>query len=115
MHLTILHYLFLIPVGLALAFMFWVLWSFTQHLGHRKESTDKQPMISIRVSDRYSLGTQMQRTPRPETASRLARVSDSESRLGSSASRKYSRTQSVPTLGMGFRRMSSSTIPGARS
>gem|GEM_PF-4533846 len=114
MHLTSLHYLFLIPVGLALAFMFWVLWSLTQQLAYRNESTDKQPLISIRVGDRYSLGTQMGRTPRPDAAFRLARV-QSEPRHGSSASREYSHAQSVPTLGMGLRRMSSSANPGARS
>jgi hypothetical protein len=103
MHLTLLHYLFLIPVGLALAFMVWVLWSLTEQLAHRNESTDKQPMISIRVGDRYALGTQPQRTPR----------SDSGARPGYSASPESFRTPSAPTLGMGLRRMSSSTIQGA--
>jgi hypothetical protein len=103
MHLTGLHYLFLIPVGLALAFMFWVLWSLTEQLAHRNESTDKQPVISIRVGDRYSLGTVSQRAPR----------SDSGVRPGYGASREYSQPPSAPTLGMGLRRMSSSTIQGA--
>jgi hypothetical protein len=103
MHLTGLHYLFLIPVGLALAFMLWVLWSLTEQLVHRNESTDKQPMISIRVGDRYSLGAQPQRTLR----------SDSGARPGYSALREYSQPLSAPTLGMGLRRMSSSTIPRA--
>ena len=78
--------------------MFWVLWSLTQQVVHWNESTDKQPMISIRVGDRYSLGKQLQRTPRLETVSRLTKVSDSETRSGSRASREHSHTPSVPTL-----------------
>jgi hypothetical protein len=104
MHLTGLHYLFLIPVGLALAFMLWVLWSLTEQLAHRNESTDKQPMISIRVGGRYSLGAQPQRVPK----------SDFGARPGYSASREYSPPPSAPTLGMGLRRMPSSAIQGAR-
>ena len=107
MHLTGLHYLFLIPVGLALAFMLWVLWSLTQQLAHRDESTDKQPMISIRVGDRYSLGTQPARTRGSDHAPRMARP-------GYTASREYSQPAIAPTLGMSLRRMSSSTIQGAR-
>ncbi len=115
MHLTSLDYLFLIPVGLALAFMLWVLWSLTNQLAHRNESTQKQPMISIRVGDRYSLGMQAQRAPGSDVMSRVTRVSDSAARPGFSASREYIHTPSAPTLGIGLRRMSSSTTPGGRN
>ena len=70
MHLTIPHYLFLIPVGLALAFMLWVLWSLTRQLSNNSEPSQKQPMISIRVGDRYSEVALTPRTRNPETASR---------------------------------------------
>lgn len=115
MHLTSLHYLFLIPVGLALAFMLWVLWSLTRQLAHGNESTQKQPMISIRVGDRYSLGILPQRTPRPDVTPRASRVSDSAARPGYSASREHFQTTSAPTLGMSLRPMSSSTTPGGRN
>ena len=36
MHLTICNILFLIPVGLSLAFMLWVLWSLTRQLSIAK-------------------------------------------------------------------------------
>ena len=114
MHLTSLHLLFLIPVGLALAFMLWVLWNLTQQLAHRDESTDKQPMISIRVGDRYPSGTQPTRTRGSDHVSRMARESHTGARPGYSASREYFQPASAPTLGMGLRRMSSSTIQGAR-
>ena len=103
MHLTGLHYLFLIPVGFALAFMLWVLWSLTKQFAHSSESTGKQPMISIRIGERHSLGAQPQWTPR----------SDSGARPGYRASRESLQTPIAPTLGMGLRRMSSSTIQGA--
>ncbi len=115
MDLTSLHYLFLIPVGLALAFMLWVLWSLTKQLTHRNESPQKQPMISIRVADRYSLGMQPQRSPRSDVTRLAPRVSDSAARPGYSASREYFQTPSAPILGIGLRRMSSSTTPGVRN
>lgn len=76
MELSNLQFLFLIPVGLSLAFMLWVLWSLTKELAHQNSSIDKQPMISIRVGDRYSLGEQLQRIQRPGTTLPLIRVSD---------------------------------------
>ena len=47
--------LFLIPLGLALAFLMWVLWSVTQELSSHPESTQKQRMISIDVPDPYAM------------------------------------------------------------
>ena len=113
MHLTSLQYLFLVPVGLGLAFMFWALWNFTDQLAHRNDSTDKQPKISIRVEEQYALGRQPPGTPRSEVAPQLARVSDSGVRTGYQGSRQSFQTPSAPTLGIGLRRTSSSSIPGA--
>lgn len=105
MQLTALQLLFLVPLGLALAFMLWVLWSLTEQLSHRNKSIDKQPMISIRVGDRYALGTLPQRTP----------GSVSGARPGYSSARESSRTQGAPTPDTGIKGKSSSTIQGARN
>ena len=99
MHLTGLHLLFLIPVALALAFMLWVLWSLTQQLAHRDESTDKEPMISIRVGDRYPRGTQPTRTRGSDHAPRMARESHTGARPGYSAGILPARKRAYPGEG----------------
>jgi hypothetical protein len=97
MHLTTPHYLFLIPVGLALAFLPWFLWSMTKQLSSHRDSSEKQPIISIQVSDRYT----MQGLPaRPESAPRPVRNLNTETNYGSSSAREYMRTPYAPTLGM---------------
>lgn len=111
MHLTILHYLSLIPIGLALAFMFWVLWKLTRQLSNDKVRSQKQPMISIRVADRYSPGASAIRMRNPETTRRPVGDFSPGSKPVSTASREISRLTYAPTLGMGVRRMSSSANP----
>jgi hypothetical protein len=98
MHLTTLHYLFLSPVGLALAFLLWFLWSVTKQLSGRRDSSEKQPMISIQVTDRYT----MQGLPaRPELAPRRpVRNVNAETNYGSSPALEYTRMPYAPTLGM---------------
>jgi hypothetical protein len=108
-----LQYLFLLPIGLGLAFMFWVLWNLSRQLAYRDDSTEKQLIISIRVGERYSLGRQMQRSPRSEFEVPSPRVSDSGAKPSRSLSPEYFQTPGVPTLGMGLRQKSSSTIQGA--
>jgi hypothetical protein len=110
MHLTSLHYLFLIPVGLAVAFLLWVLWGLTKQLGNNRESAETKPMISIRVGNRYSQGAPELRTRR-ELIPR-SRGSNLEERRTYSNPRNSS--ASAPTLGMGLKRMSSSINPGVR-
>jgi hypothetical protein len=109
MQLTIPHYLFLIPVGLALAFMFWVLRSLTRQLSNNNEPSQKQPMISIRVGDRYSPGGSATRMRNPEKTSRTVGQFSPGSKRVSIASREITRLTYAPTLGMGGRRMSSRT------
>jgi hypothetical protein len=96
--LTTLHYLFLSPVGLALAFLLWFLWSVTKQLSGRRDSSEKQPMISIQVTDRYT----MQGLPaRPELAPRRpVRNVNAETNYGSSPALEYTRMPYAPTLGM---------------
>ena len=98
MHPTTLHYLFLIPVGLALAFLLWFLWSVTRQLSGHRDSSEKQPMIPIQVSDRYT----MQGLPaRPEIgATRPLRNLNTETNYGSSPAMEYTRMPYAPTLGM---------------
>lgn len=81
MHLTILHFLFLIPVGLALAFLLWVLRSVTEQLSSRRNSTEKQPLISILVRDQQTmrgLPARAETAPRPmgnlETGTKQASI-----------------------------------------
>jgi hypothetical protein len=76
--------LFLIPLGLALAFLLWVLWNLTEQLSSRRDSAAKQPMISIRVRDPYAMRWS---PPRSETAPRPARILQTETNQGSSAYR----------------------------
>jgi hypothetical protein len=97
MYPTTLHYLFLIPVGLALAFLLWFLWSVTRQLSSHRDSSEKQPVIPIQVSDRYT----MQGLPaRTETAPRPLRNLNTETNYGSSPAREYTRMPYAPTLGM---------------
>ena len=115
MHLTSLHYLFLIPLGLALAFLLWVLWSVTRQLAKGGSAPEKQPTtISVRVRDRYTLDV-------PTTPARTAQVGppvvrghESSVAHGPSAPREFSRVLSPPTLGMGFRPASSSAGRASR-
>ncbi len=86
MHLTTLHYLFLIPVGLALAFLLWFLWSVTKQLSHHGDSTAKQPTISIRASDRYTIRGLPART---ETLARPVRILNPEKSFRASPAREY--------------------------
>jgi hypothetical protein len=72
-----LQYLFLVPVGLGLAFMLWVLWNLTRELAYRDDSTEKQPTISIRVGERYALAAQEKRNPRSKFEPLSHGVSDS--------------------------------------
>lgn len=111
MHLTVLHYVFLIPVGLALAFMLWVLWSLTRQLSNHRVPSQKQPMISICVVDRYSLGAQAARSRNRESRSRPAGDFSPPSRHLAPPAREFSRVTSPPTLGMSARRMSGSANP----
>lgn len=114
MHLTSLHFLFLIPAGLALAFLFWVLWSVTGQL--RKEDTQpgSQPMVSIRVRDRYSLSAPAApvRTTATEPTAIRGQVTAAERRF--SALRQPSVSPYAPTLGIGLREASSSAVPALR-
>ena len=107
MHLT-LHYLFLIPVGLALAFMLWVLWSLTTQLLGRKPANNRQPMISVGVRDRYSIGVPSPRRQRPEATPAAARGSRPEPSQMHSAPREFTWIPSAPVLGTGLRQASSS-------
>ena len=113
MHLTILHYLFLIPVGLALAFLLWVLWNLTTQLSGRKPADNGQPMISVGVRDRYSIGVPSPRRQRPE-ATPAARGSAPEPRQMHSAPREFPSIPSAPVPGTGLRQASSSTGRGVR-
>jgi len=116
MHLTTLHYLFLIPVGLALAFMAWVLWSVTGQLAKGGTPPEKQqPMISIRVRDRYSLETQTPPTRSVQIAPPVApSPGPPPGQHGLSNTREFAYVPPAPTLGMGFRAASSSTGRAAR-
>ncbi len=108
-----LQYLFLLPIGLGVAFMSWVLWNLTKQLAYRNDSTEKQPIVSIRVGERYSPGRHAQRNPRSESEPRSPWASDSGARPSRSVSQESFQTPGVPTLGMGLRRKSNSTIQGA--
>ena len=110
---SILQYLFLAPVGLGLAFMLWVLWNLTKQLSQRNGSTEKQPMISIRVGERYSGDRQLQRNTRLGFEPQSRGISESRARPGHSALREDFQTPGAPTLGMGLRWRPSSTIRGA--
>jgi hypothetical protein len=114
MHLTILHYLFLIPVGLALAFLLWVLWNLTTQLSGRKPADNGQPMISVGVRDRYSIGVPSPRRQRPEATPAAPRGSRPEPSQMHSAPREFTWTPSAPVLGTGLRQASSSTGRGVR-
>jgi hypothetical protein len=104
MHLTILHDFFPIPVGLALAFMLWVLWNVTKQLSGGKGTDEKQPTIAVGVRDRYSASA-------PAAAPRLRNLAvppspargSTESSHVHSASREFSRIPSAPVLGTGLR------------
>jgi hypothetical protein len=112
MHLTILHYLSLIPIGLALAFMFWILWNLTRQFSNDKARSQKQPMISIRVGDQYSPGASATRMRNPETTSRTVGQFSPGSKRVSIASREITRLTYAPTLGMGRQADVQSRQPG---
>lgn len=102
-----LHYLFVVPIGLAVAFMLWVLWSVTRQLAQAGAQPEKQqPMISVRVRDRF--------IDEPTRPMRNVQVSPSVRSPGSQAARTYSAPREfsnvppAPILGMGFRSASSS-------
>jgi hypothetical protein len=97
MHFTTLHDLFLIPVGLAVAFLLWFLWSVTKQLSHHGDSIAKQPVISIQASDRYTIRGLPER---PETVSRPSRILNPEKSYGSSPAREYVPMHTAPKLGM---------------
>lgn len=109
MHLTSLHYLFLIPVGLALAFMGWFLWSVSRQLANGRTMTEKQqPMISIRVRDRYSMETPAEPTRKIQIANPAARTPAASRENSLSSSREFSYVPPSPILGPRLRPASSS-------
>jgi hypothetical protein len=105
MHLTTLHDLFLIPVGLAVAFLLWFLWSVTKELSNRRESTAQQPMISIQVNGQYA----MRGLPPRADALRPQRPTDVESKEAWGKPRGRMQPPTAPTLGM------RSSIPSQKS
>jgi len=114
MHLTSLHYLLLIPVGLGLAFMLWVLWSVSGQLTKRRVPPEKrQPVISVGVRDRYSLDRPAPPLRSVQVAPPVVQGTEPSGARGHSAPREYSYVP-PPTLGMGFRSTSSSTVRGVR-
>ena len=110
MQFSSLYFLFLIPVGFALAFMLWVFWRVTKEL-QEQTPAGNQPMISIRVRDRYSVYAP---APRMRTAEimmpTVVRVQIPGRNY--SATRQFSGPAYAPTLGMGFKQASSSAAPG---
>ena len=79
--------LFLIPVGFSLAFLLWVLWNLTKQLSSH-DSTQTQPMISIQVSDRYTMRGLPERA---ETVPWPTRNHNSETGYRSGSARPYMR------------------------
>jgi len=113
MHLTILNVSFLISVGLALAFMLWVLWSLTEQLANRTESNSDRPMISIGIGDRYLRTRQSSQMPRTESTGRMLQRSNSDVAYVYLAGEKRCQASSAGGLKIDLRLRSSSTIRGA--
>jgi len=107
-----LYFLFLIPVGFSLAFMLWVLWSVTGELHKEQTPAGNQPMIFIRVRDRYFVRAPAPRMRSAEMMPNAFRVQIPGRNY--SAPRRFSAPACAPTLGMGFRQASSSAVPGMR-
>jgi hypothetical protein len=115
MHLTSLHYLFLIPVGLALAFLLWVLWSVSRQLGKGGTTPEKlQPMISIRVRDPYSLEMPPVPARRMQIAPTVVATSQPPRESSFSSSREFSYAPPPPVLGTRFTPASSSAGQAGR-
>lgn len=115
MQLHDLQYLFLIPCATALAFMFWVLWNMTWELGAQKESALKQPLISISVNDRYASSTFAPMPRRTEVVPGHRKGLRLEIGRATVVNREFRPALSVPTLGAGLTRSSSSRVPGVRN
>jgi hypothetical protein len=108
-----LQYLFLVPVGLGLAFMLWVLWNFTVQLSRRNDPTEKRSVILIRVGERYALVGRGKRNPRLKFESLSHGISGSGASPSHPVSREYFQTLGDRTPGVRLRQKPSSTIQGA--
>lgn len=109
MHLTSLHYLFLIPVGLAIAFMLWVLWSVSRQLTRGRATPENQPrLISIRIRDRFCPEQPPAPASKVQIAPRASPTSAAQRESSYSTSREFSDAPPSPVLGAAFRRASSS-------